>query len=286
MNKIVIYKLFNMNGSYIYCGLARQKGEFRLIVEKIRKHKFLKEVFTGSIAMEKGLTLIMVIMFFATTLISCSNAPGQADDIVGRWQGDTIQIEFFDNGLVIVNSQDRRFGEAFDWQQGDGFLYIDNDLGVEINLHEGETYYQPSEPQAIHYEISGNILNIEWDASFRGSFSGEYTRLPMLPLDCLNEHPLLGTWEYPSEEWVNARGLWDLETITFAPNGFGISSMIMEMEHKSEMPFRWMVRGNQVYLIMDGMVDVVDFYIAEERLYISDNSEEAIVLTKKQQYQP
>jgi len=251
-----------------------------LIVEKIRKHKFLTAVLTGNIAMEKGFALILVLLFFAAALISCSKAPGQVDDIVGRWQGDTVQIEFFDNGLVIVNTHDRRLGEAFDWQQGDGFLYIDNSLGVQINLHEGEPY-QSMEPEAIHYEISGSTLTIEWDASFRGSFSGEYTRLPTIPLDCLNEHPLLGTWEYPLEEWINARGIWDLETMTFAPNGFGIVSMIMEMESREEWPFRWLVRGSQVYHILDGTAQVLDFRIAEGRLYIIDNAEEVFFLTKK-----
>jgi len=130
--------------------------------------------------MKKGLTLVLILMLFVIAFIGFSNglflAPGQADNIVGLWQGEveiwdesyaSVQIEFFDNGLVIVSYHDRHRHrrEAFSWQQVEGVLHIEDFFSVElVPLHEDEMFL-PIEPhRATLYKKHNELPCVEDDA--------------------------------------------------------------------------------------------------------------------------
>ena len=225
-------------------------------------------------------------MFISVTFIGCTDVTSQADEIVGRWEGEIeswngqlirVRLEFFDNGIAIVaRPYDSPRGHAFGWEQRDDVLYMDDLAGIYIIPVEMGQPYETIPPQPVSYEISGNFLTIDWDDS---EFSGTYTKQPTTPLDNQDNHPLLGTWEFPREEWQNARGIWDTETWTLAPDSTGIAAEISEMEYRQEIRFRWMARGNQLYYIQSGMAWDVDFSIVGSQLHLSAEGEE-IVLTK------
>jgi hypothetical protein len=246
--------------------------------------------------MTRTLTLFLTLIFLTAAFAGCTNAPGQSHGIVGRWEREIeigesrftyVWIEFFDNGIVISGRRDEPGGDAFLWELKDGLLYI-YDLTNPIRLSLGSPYEdeeeQPPlerEPQIISFDITDDRLTINWSTVGRGSFSGGYTRKQTSPPDSTGNHFLLGTWEFPPERRSNEYGLWDIEALTFFPNGTGITAEVTVGTERQERDFLWMARGNQLIYISGGWVQILEFRPAENRLYFSMGDEE-IAITKRE----
>jgi len=230
--------------------------------------------------MKKTIASILVLIFITVAFAGCNAT--ESDGLVGLWQGEievwdehfvTTRIEFFDNGIAIAaHDIPGMRGHAFGWQQGEDVLYIED-------LTEAEYMLDDMEMQAAPFEISGNQLTIEDNSTWLGSLSGVYTRQNAQSIDDTSNHPLLGTWELPPEMRLNARGIWEIETLTFSPDGTILAAQISESWYRQEQNFLWMTRGNQLIQIENGTVRVADFHIDEGRLYLSIDSDE-FVLTR------